>query len=1233
MLFALQYSSAKCWLDCGLQVDTLIGHSLGQLTALCIAESINLKDTLRLISGRARLMRDSWGQERGIMLSVECSREDVEAVVGLVNARSNCRIDFACYNGPRSFVLAGDKSSIENLEEACESLGPSKAFKTFRLKNTHAYHSYLADGILPELANLANSIQIRHPRLPVETCSRNGTWSQFTAEAIVQHTRQAVYFSDAIERITARLPSAVWLEAGSASPIITMTRRILLSHPNSHNVFIPMELRTDDAADNLANAACHLWMAGSAAPNWYSHPSWQSKYTYLNLPPYQFEKARHWIQYKSKSVAKSNKITRTSDVKESTLVSLVKNDVSEVLFAVDTSNVVFDLAVRGHAVTGSSICPASMYIELAAKCAVIISGGMAGKLPQVENLNMSAPLGLMADVGVFMRVCKTTEGMWDFAVFSHPRTEYGETEHANGRIALIATDDPFLVTRMKLLKRLAKSSRSDEIIRSSLATGISGPMVYRIFRDVVEYASYYRGVKSLSGLDNEAVGFVTASTNRPLSMDPGVCDPISLDNFLQVAGIHVNCLSKRKSDEVFMCSAVEEIVFSEFYTTNRAETRSWTVYTRYETTFKSNVLNDIFVYDSESEALVLIILGAKFRGVPFKSLTRSLAGLNDVTTDNNPIKTNSEDSTYRRSGAPLSDALQPPQREEPAKSSQLMQKVREMFSDLLEIPLNAVESNSKLLDLGIDSLLANEVIGDIRKRFNVDITPVELQGFNDILSLCRRIQPDGVEKGSPGSANGAPSEKELSNGRPMGDSIYEIHDDAGHKEGVQETLATASHGSFDKVKHTYNQHAEDTAFANFCTKVLPLQSELVIQYVLEAFAILGCNLRNMKVGDEVPVIHHIAKHKKLVPQLYKILQDAGLVTPSNGVYCRTAVSLPTSPASTLHATMLKKFPKHSSETKLLYTTAHSLADCLSGATDATALLFRDSTARTLLEDVYTNAPMFKTGTLMLAQYLTDVIDHFGDTREINILELGAGTGGTTKYLIESLADTKHKFSYTFSDLSSSLVAAAKRKFAKYPFMNYTVLDIERHPEPQFVGAYDIIISTNCIHATKDLVVSTTNIHKMLRYDGILCLIELTRNLFWFDLVFGLLEGWWLFNDGRQHVLADETRWERCLRAAGFQWVDWSDSTSEESNILRVITASPLNVLQSVGSSTHDGDGTKDAQQLQETLAFKEVDGLSLKADIYYPSNRVTSSKSLPVGENLIPKSSFVARFSRLLGSL
>ncbi|MCJ1386383.1 hypothetical protein MMC17_009509, partial [Xylographa soralifera] len=1229
MLFSLQYSAAKCWLDCGLEVDTVIGHSFGQLTALCIADSISFRDGLRLVSDRAHLVRDSWGRERGIMLSVESEREDLEAIVHLVNSRGDSKVDFSCYNGPRSFVLAGDTSSIEKVEEACRSTSATTRVKTVRLKNTHAYHSHLADGVLLGLKKIANSIEIKNPRIPVETCSSKGNWTQFTAEEIVEHTRQPVYFSDAIERIAARLPRAVWLEAGSASPIIAMTRRIAASHLKSDDIFVPMNLGASDATSNLANAACQLWTAGSSSQYWLFHRAQRTSYTNINLPPYQFEKARHWIRYEPKSVV----LMRSSNGKDSDLVSLVESDSSgEALFSVDTCNAVFDLAARGHAVAGQSLCPASMYIELASRCAAATSGGILGRLPQVEELAMSAPLGLNEDIGVFLRLRESSTGGWDFVISSRYQEGDNETEHAKGRIILTPMDDPFLASRMKLLRRLARSSRADQITASSLTTGISGSMVYKIFADVVEYADYYRGVKSLSVLDNEAVGLVSIPGNQPSKMDPGICDPVSLDNFLQVAGIQINCLSNRKSDEVFMCIAIEEIVLTKSFQVNKANDRSWMVYSKCQTMSKAKIISDVFVYDSDSKDLVLAIMGASFRSVPFKSMARTLAKLNNVNTTKYSSDSGQEDSGYQTASPTPTDEectnhssrentktesfvhrperLEAQQGNDKAKSSQLTQKVCEMFSDIMEIPFNDIKPRSKLEDLGIDSLLVTEVLREIQKLFNIVIAPAEFQEFGDIQSLCHRIQPASDDKSYPSSLKVSTVEHLKSQITDY--STHESLEKPGDENRTLNNLAVVSHDSFNKIKISYNRHAEDTGFANFCTEVHPLQSKLVAQYVVEAFASLGCDVRTMKTGDKVPIIQHISKHKKLIPQLYNILQTAGVVTKKHGGFSRTAASVPNIPASALHAAMLEKFPKHTSETKLLYTTAHRLADCLSGVIDPLSLVFRDSTARALLDDVYTNAPMFKTGTLLLAQYLSDVVASFGGSREVKIIELGAGFGGTSKFLLEKLAGSKHKFTYTFTDLSSSLVGAGKRKFAKYPFMHYAVLDVEKDQGPEFIAAYDIVISTNCIHATTNLVLSTTNIRKMLRTDGILCLVELTRNIFWFDLVFGLLEGWWLFNDGREHVLADESLWKNCLHAAGFQWIDWSNCMSKESDILRVITASPYRVIQPVDLSNHVGNAINDSLQMKETVTFKEVDGLDLNADIYYPPKAVELGKSLPV---------------------
>ncbi|KAJ5356766.1 Type I Polyketide synthases (Type I PKS) [Penicillium concentricum] len=332
-------------------------------------------------------------------------------------------------------------------------------------------------------------------------------------------------------------------------------------------------------------------------------------------------------------------------------------------------------------------------------------------------------------------------------------------------------------------------------------------------------------------------------------------------------------------------------------------------------------------------------------------------------------------------------------------------------------------------------------------------------------------------------------------------------------------------------------------------------------------------------------------------QIYKLLEEQGLIEcNASGQFRRTKKPAPLEQPEKLLEWIISKFPQHAFEHTLLASTGSKLAECLSRKADPLEILFGIIKSRALLENVYTNAPMFESGTLSLTQYLVGVFQAFGERRPIRILELGAGTGGTTKRLVEALITTGKEFEYTFTDISASLVAAARRTFAQHSFFHYAVIDIGQDPPTQYQNQYDIVISTNFIHATKDLTVSCTNVNKLLHSNGLLCLVELSRNLFWFDLVFGLLDGWWRFEDDRQHALASESLWRKCLTRSGFQWVDWTAGVMEESSILRVIVASPSNVIHTT----------------TETVEFKRVGDLSLMADIYYPQIVVSRDKRLPV---------------------
>lgn len=1216
----------------------LVGHSFGQLTALCVGGALSIADALYLISERARLMRDHWGSEAGVMLAVEGGdRQNIEALVDCTNEQEPNRVDIVCYNGTKSFVLGGDRSSIEAIESICRS-HESSHLKLTRLQNSHAYHSYLADNILPGLDAVARSIKYSQPQIPVETCSPGSSWVDIGPAQIVEHTRQPVYFADAVERIAGRVGPAVWMEAGSASPIIPMIRRILGPRSDAGHILLPLNLRGPEPETSLAGATCELWKRGSGAFLWMSLRPGRPRSPWINLPPYQFQKTRHWIQYKPKTVVVDSpepNPNNTADTKAE-ILELIEprgpkpDDNQSYLFRVNRSNPTYDLCVRGHAVVGQSLCPASLYVELAVRGAVSLKDLKQPRgVPHVEGLTISSPLGVSTSSSVLVRLSRAkSEASWDFSISSQSQERVSgsaEILHATGQVSLVPIRDSSTANRLRLFKRLIGKSQRDRVVNAPTATGLSGPMVYKVFGSVVDYAHYYRGVTKVAGSDREAIGNVQLA--EPKASGPGVgeCDPVAIDNFLQVAGIHVNCLADRVADQVFVCTSINAMSLTEQFLSERGGSRSWEVYTKYDIPSKGVVEGDIFVFSSADGTLVAMITGAIFRSVPFKSLEKTLSKLNGNSVFNERDVNGNSGVSSRANGAQMgSDAAltngfkhdpteamraslngftnsgvnghvsecQEPHSPKITSTEAFIREARDMIGDILEIPLGDIQPDSTFEELGVDSLIATEVLAEIKKRFEIEILADTFRELDTLRALSSYLRQHG-------SMDYDAADPE------MDTTLTEQSEQAG-------AFVTSQH-SFKLSKETYGLCAQETGFLGFSSTVLPLQSRLVVAYVVEAFADLGCDLASMPGGQKLPPISHIPKHKKLMPQLFKILEQASLVTKGAGSLYRSAAPVPAASATELHDMMLSKFPRHASETKLLRTTGPRLADCLAGNSDPLALLFGDAKARALLEDVYTNAPMFKAGTIVVSRYLSRVLDSLEGRRKVKILELGAGTGGTTRGLLQELSKYDN-FSYTFSDLSASLVAASKKKFAKHKFMSYAVLDIEKDPAPQNVGQYDIIISTNCVHATRNLEVSCGNINKMLTPDGTLCLVELTRNLFWFDLVFGLLEGWWAFDDGREHALAHENTWQASLRSSGFKWVDWTDDTSEESKILKLIVASPTADEQ--GGSVNGNFGTDMPLASQETLQIKKEDGVELLADVYYPTDAVDHLPPRPVGKNL-----------------
>ncbi|KAK2596464.1 hypothetical protein N8I77_013354 [Diaporthe amygdali] len=159
---------------------------------------------------------------------------------------------------------------------------------------------------------------------------------------------------------------------------------------------------------------------------------------------------------------------------------------------------------------------------------------------------------------------------------------------------------------------------------------------------------------------------------------------------------------------------------------------------------------------------------------------------------------------------------------------------------------------------------------------------------------------------------------------------------------------------------------------------------------------------------------------------------------------------------------------------------------------------------------------------------------------LRVLEIGAGTGGTTELVLKGLfpdAGDRMFQSYVFTDVSSGFFGAARERFGHVPGMEYLTLDISRDPGEQgfALGSFDLIVAANVLHATPSLSETLKNVRRLLRPDGKLLLQEMWTESKAMNFVMGTLPGWWLgTEDGRaQEPYVDPERWAVELSKAGF----------------------------------------------------------------------------------------------------
>ncbi len=286
-LFIVEYALAQLWMQWGVAPKAMIGHSLGEYVAACVAGVFSRNDALRILSARARMMQDL---PAGAMLAVRLPEAEVMPLLGE-------RLSIAALNSPGMTVVSGPFDAVDALTAMLEET----KVMCRRLATSHAFHSAMLDPMLPAFAEVVSSVRMCPPQVPFVS-SLTGMWitdEQATSpDYWVQQVRRTVRFSSGIAELL-HDPANILLEVGPGQTLSTLARQ----HPAkqaSHEIVASLKseenakqyLRSQDIGSML-EAVGHIWSAGGSV-DWVGFHGNETRHR-VPLPTYPFERQRYWI--------------------------------------------------------------------------------------------------------------------------------------------------------------------------------------------------------------------------------------------------------------------------------------------------------------------------------------------------------------------------------------------------------------------------------------------------------------------------------------------------------------------------------------------------------------------------------------------------------------------------------------------------------------------------------------------------------------------------------------------------------------------------------------------------------------------------------------------------------------------------------------------------------------------------------------------------------------------------
>ena len=500
-IFAVEYALAELWRSWGVEPDAVLGHSIGEYVAACVAGVFDLEDALRLVAARGRLMEAL--PRDGAMAAVLAS---MDSVVRVIDGTGD--VEVAAVNAPDATVITGLTSAVER---ACAALH-EEGIETQRLQVSHAFHSARLEPMLGAFAAVANRVRYAPPRLPVATnvSGRLASARELTAQYWVAQARQPVQFAAGV-RALLDAGCDLFLEIGPHSTLSQLARRCA---PEGSAWFGASLRRDRDSWRQLLETLGTAWVRGVPV-DWvrFDGPYQRRR---VALPTYPFQRQRHWVE----PVTSASR--RIEDAQRWPGRAIESPALRDRVFELEASSA-SPAYLADHVIGGIPVMPMTAYVALmaAASCRAV-------ETIQIEDLTLYRAMRFPGDARQAVHTVLTPDDgqRWSAQVFSRDAAARGEAgawvKHAGASVRALQAG---VNERPAALDLPAIQDRCTE--------RWSGPDYYAALHPGgLEYGPAFQGIETVWRRPGEALARVRCLPEF-VAEEGAIANPAFLDAFVQ----------------------------------------------------------------------------------------------------------------------------------------------------------------------------------------------------------------------------------------------------------------------------------------------------------------------------------------------------------------------------------------------------------------------------------------------------------------------------------------------------------------------------------------------------------------------------------------------------------------------------------------------------------------------------------------------------------------------------